>query len=307
MMYNQSEKFQAFLKKEEVTILVVDSGLGGMAICADIARALPKKRHFKTLSLIYFNAWPQQDRGYNRLENKQGQIDTFDRALNSMLQFKPDFIMLACNTLSVLYPSTKFYQKDKIAVIDIVDFGVDMIANKLLMNAKSQVVILGTVTTVNSRMHHERLLQAGIRANRIVLQPCDQLATAIENGPQSLLVDDMIQKFLGEAVSKINPLAQQVLGALCCTHFGYCQDQFQEKLTTLTGKPVAILNPNHHMSDHLLAACHDNGFDTRQHIRVVSKVKWDPGKIAAISERVHPVSTQTAIALSKYEHVPELF
>ena len=106
MIANHSDKFQAFLEKEDVTVLVVDSGLGGMAICADVARALPPNRHFKTVSLIYFNAWPEQNRGYNRLGSRKEQIDTFDKALNSMLQYNPDFIMLACNTLSVLYPST---------------------------------------------------------------------------------------------------------------------------------------------------------------------------------------------------------
>ena len=286
---------------------MVDSGLGGMAICADIARRLPLQRHFKAVSLIYFNAWPEQGRGYNRLKSTKDQIDFFDRALNSTQKYNPDFIMLACNTLSVLYPFTNFYKCARIPVINIVDFGVNMMAEAVQMSATSQVVILGTVTTIASNVHHDRLLQLGISANKIVQQPCDQLATAIENGPERTRVNDMIHAFLSEATLNINPSIQKIYGALCCTHFGYCQDRFQEKMANLTGKSVAILNPNHRMTDHLLETCIDRDFDTEQHLNVVSKIKWETTKISAISERIRPVSGQMAQALVTYEYIPDLF
>lgn len=307
MMNNQRHNFQAFLQKKDVTILVVDSGLGGLAICADVARMLPRHHHFKTVSLIYFNAWPEQNRGYNRLEGKTEQIDVFDRALNSILTFKPDFIMLACNTLSVLYPLTKFYQNTTIPVVDIVDFGVEMMANAVHKRNNEQVVIVGTVTTIASRVHHDRLLQKGIPAKKIVLQPCDQLATAIENGPESPQVADMIQTFLHEAASKIDPSTKNVYGALCCTHFGYCQDQFLKILAGVTGKSATILNPNQHMTDYLLNACKDRGFNTRQRLLVVSKISWDKPKLSAISDRIRMISDETAQALTTYTHIPDLF
>ncbi len=306
-MPNQSDRFQEFLNKEDVSILVVDSGLGGMAICADVARALPAYRHFKTVNLIYFNAWPEQDRGYNRLGGRIEQIDTFDKALNSMLQYKPDFIMLACNTLSVLYPFTDFRQNAKIPVIDIVDFGVNMIAQALQGDHKRQVVILGTVTTIASNEHHDRLVQTGIPSEQIVLQPCDQLATAIEKGPEMPRVADMIHTFLNEARLKIDPSAAEIYAALCCTHFGYCRDQFQTKLVDLTGKSATILNPNRQMTDYLLSSMKDRGFDTKQRIKVVSKIEWEPSKISAISDQVAAVSSRTARALGDYEQVPDLF
>ncbi len=306
-MYSESEKFNAFLQNEDATILVVDSGLGGLAICADIASRLSRCHHFKTVSLIYFNAWPEQNRGYNRLGNKAEQLDTFDRALDSMLKFNPDFIMLACNTLSVLYPSTKFYQNAAIPVIDIVDFGVDMIAKVFQMDDSAQVIILGTVTTVTSRVHHDRLLELGLAVNQIILQPCDQLATAIENGPESPLVAEMLKTFLREATLNIDSTTKKVYGALCCTHFGYCQKQFQERLASLSAKPTAVINPNQHLADHLLTACGDRGFETQQRIRVISKIVWDKTRISAISKRIRMVSDETAEALTNYTHVPDLF
>jgi len=307
MKSKQADKFQSFLEKENVTILVVDSGLGGMAICAELARRLPLIHHFKTVSLIYFNAWPQQNKGYNRLESRKEQIDTFDRALNSMRQYHPDFIMLACNTLSVLYPSTIFCQNTPIPVIDIVDFGVNMIAESIHRSQNSQVVILGTVTTINSRVHYDLLLKKGMSTKQIVLQPCDQLATAIENGPETTKVVEMIHTFLNEATLKINSSTTKLYAALCCTHFGYCQDQFQTKLSKLSGKSASILNPNFHMADHLISHCTGRGLNTEQSVKVVSKIQWDSAKINAIMERIHPVSNQTGQALSNYEHLPDLF
>jgi glutamate racemase len=307
MMFKQSNDFLAFIQKEDVTILVVDSGLGGMAICADIARRLPKQRHFKNVSLIYFNAWPEPYKGYNRLESRKEQINTFDRALNSMLQYNPDFILLACNTLSVLFPSTNFFKHCRIPVIDIIDFGVDMVAESVQRSDAGQVIILGTVTTIYSKVHYDRLLQQGIPAKQIVLQACDQLATTIESGPESRQVVEMIHTFLNEATLKLNPSTQTIYAALCCTHFGYCQDQFQTKLSELTGMSVSILNPNHHMTAHLLSYCADRGFDSKHSVKVVSKIKWDSYKINAITERIYPVSNQTGQALSNYNYLPDLF
>ncbi len=308
MPLSEPEKFSLFYKKKQVTILITDSGLGGISICAEIAEELMRRHMFENVRLIYFNAWPEQNRGYNRLSNTAERIQVFDSALNGMMKFKPDFILIACNTLSVLYYRTKFSEHVRIPVIDIVGFGVEMMVSALKTSSQSQVVILGTVTTIESHVHQDNLIQNGIQADQIVLQPCDQLATEIEKGPAGQMVSDMINTFMRQAARNIDPASGIVYAALCCTHFAYCQKLIQAALANFSKKPVKILNPNRQMAAYLLANCREVRFSrTTIDIQVVSKIIWEERKIKSISSLIQSVSPETANALKNYKHVSDLF
>jgi glutamate racemase len=308
MPLSEPDKFGQFCNQRQVTILITDSGLGGISICAEIAAELMRRHMFEKVSLIYFNAWPEQNRGYNRLSNTAERIQVFDSALEGMMKFKPDFILIACNTLSVLYHYTQFSQHVRIPVVDIVGFGVEMMANALKTSAQDQAVILGTVTTVESHVHRDNLIQNGIQPGQIVSQSCDQLATEIEKGPDSTIVSEMIQTFMRQAARNIDPDSGNIYAALCCTHFGYCQELIQSSLTDFTKKPVTILNPNHRMAAFVWARCREIRFShTTVEIQVVSKITWGERKIKSISSLIQSVSVETAHALINYAHIPNLF
>jgi glutamate racemase len=305
---SQSQKFKSFFKKKQVTILITDSGLGGISICAEIASGLKRLHMFEKVTLIYFNAWPEQNRGYNRLRNTTERIQVFDTALEGMMRFKPDFIMIACNTLSILYPQTRFSKSIQIPVVDIVGFGVDMITKALSSSTKNQTVILGTVTTIESQVHHDHLVQNGIQPQQIISQPCDQLATEIESGPTSAIVSKMVATYMQQAALKIDLETVHIYTALCCTHFGYCKTLIQDSLTGLTHKPVTILNPNRQMAAYLLNSGPLTPFsDTTIDIQVVSKIIWEDRKIESISSLIASFSDETAQALKNYTQRSDLF
>lgn len=308
ILSSESDKFNRFYKKRQVTILITDSGLGGISICAEIAGELMQHRMFENVSLIYFNAWPEQNRGYNRLGNTAERIQVFDNALKGMMQFRPDFILIACNTLSVLYHHTKFSQHVRIPVIDIVGFGVEMMVKALETSLQDQVIILGTVTTIESHVHQDNLIQNGIRPEQIVSQPCDQLATEIEKDPAGPIVAGMIKTFMRQAVRNIDPDSDNIYAALCCTHFTYCRELIQVTLADFTKKPVAILNPNRQMAAYILDNCREIRFPhTTIDIQVVSKIIWEERKIKFISNLIQSVSPETANSLMNYTHIPQLF
>jgi len=308
MSLSRSDQLTRFYEKKQVTIIITDSGLGGISICAEIAAELMRRHMFENVSLIYFNAWPEQNRGYNRLGSTNERIDVFDSALEGMMRFNPDFIMIACNTLSVLYQRTRFSQHVNIPVIDIVEFGVEMMIDALRKSPKNQAIILGTITTIESHAHHDCLIQNGIQPGQIVSQACDQLATEIEKGPASPTVLAMIQTFMRQAARDIDIDCGHIYAALCCTHFAYCGERIQETLTDLTQKMVTILNPNHQMAADLLANCRQIRFpDSKMDIQVVSRITWEEKKIKAISDLVQSTSPETADALMHYGHVPNLF
>ncbi len=102
------EKIQVLFNQRKVLIALIDSGLGGLSICAEMEQALQRQPLFRNAALIYFNVWPEQIRGYNILSSVSERVRVFNRALSGIKIFSPDLIMIACNTLSALYDRTAF-------------------------------------------------------------------------------------------------------------------------------------------------------------------------------------------------------
>ena len=94
-------------KKPDVTIVVTDSGLGGLSVAADLAARLPASGIVQSARIVFVNAEPDAAFGYNDLKNDADKVRIFDGALSAMeARYKPDLILIACNTLSVVWPGT---------------------------------------------------------------------------------------------------------------------------------------------------------------------------------------------------------
>ena len=294
--------------KESLSLVIADSGMGGLSICADIVSGLQARRSDRSVSLTYFNAWPEQDRGYNLLPAMAERARVFDRALAAMLRFEPDQILIACNTLSALYPHTPFSRQTPVPVVGIIDFGVEMLRAYLGARAESRVIILGTPTTIEADTHRARLVERGIDAERIVCQPCDRLAGEIEKAPEGATVRAMIDKYIKQAAGRIPDRRMPVAAALCCTHYVYSRRVFEAALRSVFKGTITILNPNKAMSDAMLADFAPPGQkDVRIDLKVVSRIVWSDEKIEAIARLLEAASPLTAGALRQYRHDPDLF
>ncbi|MBT3176683.1 MAG: hypothetical protein HOG03_17435 [Desulfobacula sp.] len=295
------------------TILVTDSGLGGFSVFALIAAHLKKSSPWKYVSMVYFNAWPEPNRGYNHLNTMDQKAGIFNNAMNTMETFKPDIILIACNTLSVIYPFTSYSQHTKPKVSGIVDHGVQLIHKNLISDPDSQVVIFGTPTTIAEKSHQNQLVKMGISPNRITNQGCTNLAGKIERDPFSPDVSKMIHTNVSMAVSKIQQSCGTLYAALCCTHFGYCKDLFQTALSSHIKDAVKILNPNQRMADHviydpeILHPDKTDAFSPDIDMRVMSRVFWEPRRIDAYVRLLKDVSPEAVKALAAYEWNPDLF
>ncbi len=294
--------------KDTFSIVIADSGMGGLSICADIVNGLQARRSYRTVSLTYFNAWPEQDRGYNLLPGMPERIRVFDRALGAMLCYQPDLILIACNTLSTIYAHTPFNKHAPVRVVDIIDFGVDLIHAQLSARADSRVIILGTPTTIEADTHRTRLVGRGILAERIICQPCDRLAGEIEKEPEGATVRAMVESYIRQAAEHVPDRRGPVAAALCCTHYGYSQRVFEAALQAGFEGPITILNPNKAMSAAMLADFAPQGQeDVRIDLKVVSRIVWSDEKIASIARLLETTSPLTAGALRQYRHDPDLF
>lgn len=280
------------------SVLVTDSGLGGLSVAAALADRF--RRAGAGLELTYFNAWPEADRGYNRMPSRTEQVRVLDAALLAMARLDPELILIACNTLSVLYPWTGFSRAPAVPVIDIVTLGLELIHERMRAQPGSQVILFGTLTTIASDAHRAGLVARGIEPGRIVTQVCDRLAAEIEQGPASATVREMVGRFAGQAASRLADPRAPVLAALCCTHYNYSAELFR---AALAPAPVTIVNPNEAMAACLRPA--PDGGAVRA--RVLSRIVLDDPKVAAIARQVRPVSPQVADALIHYRHDPELF
>jgi glutamate racemase len=302
------EKIQALFNKRNVSIALVDSGLGGLSICAELEQVLHRHPLFRKGSLIYFNVWPEQNRGYNTLGSVSERVRVFNNALNGIKASNPDLILIACNTLSALYDKTAFCRDATIAVVDIINFGVDLIYSRLVEIPDSQALILGTRTTISENSHKEKLIQRGVDVERIKTQACHGVATEIEKDPESRTVIDLIDGYVCEAAAILKDRRRTVLAALCCTHFGYSSHIFLRKIKKYIADNVEVLNPNTRMSNFLFTlGSHVELSESSIDIKVVSKIVLDEKKIRSISNVIRNVSIKTADALVEYEYMPELF
>ncbi len=77
----------------------------------------------------------------------------FNTAMEAMAAYAPDTILIACNTLSVIYPFTAFFPGHGYPGNGIVDHGITLVYEHLKQTPDSRVVIFGTPTTTGENTH----------------------------------------------------------------------------------------------------------------------------------------------------------
>ena len=291
----------------EQTLLITDSGLGGLSVFTEIANQLKTGSPWKMVNLIYFNAWPESHRGYNHFPDMATRARVFHNAMNAMADYKPHRIFIACNTLSVIYPETPFSRETDIEVTGIVADGAEMIHEQMIQTPDSRVIIFGTPTTTSARSHEMRLKEMGIQGNRIYNQGCVDLAGKIERNPFSDIVPEMIDDNVRQAAEKMGNTGSRVFAALCCTHFGYCRNLFIEAMKKHITRDVVILNPNEAMARRALKQEKAVTDHPQINFHIVSRIPWEDTRIKAYSRLLEKISPETVTALGQYELNPTLF
>ena len=71
-----------------MNLVITDSGLGGLSVCAQLMALLKERASFRNpanhvdgLKISYINAVPANERGYNSMLGKTEQISTFEKIL----------------------------------------------------------------------------------------------------------------------------------------------------------------------------------------------------------------------------------
>ena len=292
----------------DARLVVTDSGLGGLSICAALERRLRQEGSGR-VRITYVNAWPFEGRGYNDLPDIAARAAIFDRALALMASWSPARILIACNTLSIIYAHTAFRRSEPVPVDGIIDAGVSLFADAMTNEPSAGLILLGTKTTIESGVHTGALVEAGVDPHRMRAVHCHGLAGAIERDPDS----EEVAGLIGSCAAKVraaDPGGVPLYAGLCCTHYGYVSDRICNALGAALGRPVQALDPNARMVDDLEFGPAEGrpGVPAGSvSVGVVSKVTLSDAARRAIARLVSPVSPATAQALLSYSLVPDLF
>ena len=298
-----------FTHNKDVTILVTDSGQGGLSVAADVAASLPQSGVFENARIVFFNSLFHNRSGYNVIKSEDEKVRIFNTALKAMdKKYHPDLLLIACNTLSVLYDKTPFSKRAKFPVIGIVETGVDLIARQFDQNPGATALIFATKTTIGSNAHKNLLVGRGYPADQIVGQACRRLAGSIERGVDSEETIGYIKKYVTEVMEQIPNPAPPLFASLNCTHYGYSLQQFKDAFAEMGYPGIEIIDPNPLMADFLFKPPYVNRFpETKVTVEVVSKTKISKEEIESLAKLLRQLSPATATAFENYQYNPDLF
>jgi glutamate racemase len=292
-------------------ILITDSGVGGLSVCAYAERFLRVNGIEIPTQLTYVNASPENDFGYNSMASRKEKLENFDRFLHIVAdRYSPDLIYIACNTLSVLLADTKFSIIGRIPVRGIVETGVNRLLRDLRQFPQSIVAIFGAVTTIGEQTFPDLLKQQGIHEARIIAQACPSLADTISEDRQGLVAQEKIKTYVREAIDKSPLPPTHHLTYLACTHYGYRREFFATAFDE-HGINTQILNPNELVIDDLFGPSERNLADPKQEslvdVEFVTRYRIPETALKTISFFLEDVSPKTVHAFTNYTYVPELF
>jgi glutamate racemase len=290
-------------------ILITDSGVGGLSVCAYAERFVRAHGFREPVRLTFANAAPANDYGYNSMPSREMKLQTFDRFLTSVTQrYAPDLIYVACNTLSVLLPHTAYVQNAGIPVKGIVETAAALLLRELKAELRSVAMVFGTQTTIDSGVYPKLLQARGVEASRIISQACPGLADTISEDREGTRTRSEIERWVGVAIQKMHPRDRPVVACLACTHYGYRKDLFAAALAD-TGIRATVVNPNERAVDDLFGTRSDAyaGMNREVDVEFVTRYAIPAATVETLTWFLSDISPPTVAAMKNFVHLPDLF
>ena len=221
-------------------IVITDSGLGGLSICAAArtraARRRPVPRHpphvRERVAIRGSRLQRSARRGRPRPGVRRGpRADGADAAGPD-----PDRLQHAVDSLPAdgVQPSTV---GARCTASSMPAWTSSSSASR--GDTASSIVLLGTKTTIESGVHKAQLEQRGIDPRRIAAVSCHGLAGAIERDVDGPRAAELIGECAARAVEAA-PRGTTLLLGLCCTHYGYVAVRLADAVARLTSRRVDV-------------------------------------------------------------------
>ena len=290
-------------------ILITDSGVGGLSVCAYAERFVRRHGFEEPVRLTFANAAPENHYGYNAMPSREVKLQTFDRFLRNVTErYAPDRIYVACNTLSVLLPDTPYFHKAVIPVKGIIETGAELLVRELEADARTVAMIFGTQTTIDAGAYPRLLEARGVEASRIISQACPGLADTISEDREGVRTRSEIVRWVGAAIAKLQRTDRPVVACLACTHYGYRKDFFAGAFAD-AGIRANVVNPNERAVDDLFGIRLDAGAGMNREVAVefVTRYAIPKTTVEALDWFLSDISPRTVAAMKNFVHLPDLF
>jgi glutamate racemase len=207
------------------TILVFDSGLGGLTVFREVAKARPDAHYVYVADDAFF---PYGSHGEAELVARVGSL------MGELIETqRPDLIVIACNTASTLVLPHLRKQ-----------FGVPFVGTvpaikpACAASRSKRVAVLGTEATV-SREYTRALIRDFANGTNVVLVGSARLASFAEDELRGLPVaDDLIAHEIAPCFVDGDGRRTDTV-VLACTHYPLLLDRFER----LSRWPVAFVDP----------------------------------------------------------------
>jgi glutamate racemase len=188
---------------------VFDSGIGGLSV----VKSLLEHQLFE--EIIYFGDTARVPYG---IKDKNTIIRYAIEAVEFFKNFELDLIIVACNTVSA-YALEEMRECSTCPVMGVVDAGILATANKL-QNKDSNILILGTKATINSKAYEDGLREKGFK--NIESKATGLFVPIVEEEVYSGEVLDATLKHYFKDLKQPDAI---ILG---CTHFPLISDPISE-------------------------------------------------------------------------------
>jgi glutamate racemase len=285
---------------------ITDSGVGGLSVCAEVEAKLRASPIRENIEIVYLNAAIEDDYSYNSMPDRQTKLQAFDRFLHSVhKRYQPDFLFIACNTLSVLFQDPYFDRHRLIPIEGIVDTGVREMLAAFKRECDVTFIVFATPTTTEEAVYANRLQQHGVPANQVVQQACPGLPDAISNDGSGQLATKLLKQFVPAALEQLDGMPENVVAFLGCTHYGYQAIQFQKALCPLVPK-ARVLNPNPGAADAILSRLDTERGDGSLKVEFVTRYVIPDVVIKSLSAYIGQQAPATLSALKHFTLLPEL-
>jgi len=271
-------------------IVVCDSGLGGL----DIASHFFSCGSGPLYNIIYMNAYPDKNWGYNDLPDEHSQEELLRKVMLRMEQWHPEICLIACNTLSIIWQRLQKWWRPLFPVRGIIETAVAQMSGYMKAHPEAELLILGTKSTVGSNVYPKALVEAGIEDTRIYSMPCHRLATLIEQNPSADAVRERISEYADQAVGLLGAMPKRLALGFCCTHYGYARGFWQEEFSRRFDE-VDILNPNEAM------ACIGRGISFEYHSKLELGDEQRCAMAAVFADSAGPISEALRNAVAEMD------
>ena len=184
---------------------VFDSGIGGLTV----VKSLLEHQLFE--EIIYFGDTARVPYG---IKDKNTIIRYAIEAVEFFKNFELDMIIVACNTVSA-YALQEMRESSQCPVIGVVEAGV-LATSNALNNTESNILVLGTKATINSKAYETSLNSLGF--NNLQAKATGLFVPLVE---EEIYSGEIVNAAFKHYFSNIKHPNAVILG---CTHFPLISD-----------------------------------------------------------------------------------